>query len=184
VHSSGYRDLDNIKAQPNDDNRNRSSFTTPVSSRASSPDTPSIPGADGQSTQDDGSSQSRQSSQVSDTQANHGQTKVNHDNELEALIKDDVLRSDPLVADIVYQNIEDTLEYSRPEHVENVGGDHDLSLLDLLELEAFDLVQHSGTVTECAPSSVGSSSTSGAAQAGTSTSKSGQSKTMYFPQLF
>jgi hypothetical protein len=79
---------------------------------------------------------------------------------LEAFIKEDVLRTDPAVAEIFYQNIIGKLEYSSPEYSEPVDEIHELSLLDLLEFEAFNLVGHSGAPTECPGSSNGPSPSS------------------------
>jgi hypothetical protein len=83
---------------------------------------------------------------------------------LEAFINEDVLRTDPAVAEIFYQNIIGKLEYSSPEHSEPVDEIHELSLLDLLEFEAFNLVGHSGAPTECPGSSNGPSPSSSGTQ--------------------
>jgi hypothetical protein len=153
----------------------RSSFRTSASSCASPPQASSLPDTDGQSNEGDGSSQSRHSSPVSDSPPNDSGPTAKHDNKLEALIKNKVLRADPAVADLFYQAVKDELEYSTPEYTEKVEGSHEFSLLDLLELEAFDLVQHSRVVTECAATS----SASSPAQHGTlaSASEQSQSKT-------
>jgi hypothetical protein len=154
----------------------RSSFTTSASSCASPPQASSLPETDGQSNEGDGSSQSRHSSPVSDSPPNDSGPTAKHDNKLEALIKNNVLRADPAVADLFYQAVKDQLEYSTPEYTEKVEGSHEFSLLDLLELEAFDLVEHSRVVTECAASSAEPSSGSSPAQHGTPASASGQSQ--------
>jgi hypothetical protein len=155
----------------------RSSFTTSASSCASAPQaSSSLPETDGQSNEGDGSSQSRHSSPVSDSPPNDSGPTAKHANKLEALIKNKVLRADPAVADLFYQAVKDELEYSTPEYTEKVEGGHEFSLLDLLELEAFDLVQHSRAVTECAASSAEPSSASSPTQHGTPASASGQSQ--------
>jgi hypothetical protein len=160
----------------------QSSSATSVSSTGSLPDAASVPEADGNSTEGDGSTNSRPSSHISDTGATYRNKKASHDNKLEALIKDDVLRTDPQVADLFYQAVKDKLEYSAPEYPEGLEGIHEFSLLELLELEAFDLVQHSGVNTERPASSSKHSPTSGAAQPGKSLSSTGQSKKeTFFP---
>jgi hypothetical protein len=169
-----------VKPQSDDENMDRSSFTSSISRTASLPDAPSLPEAEGQSTEDDGSS--RPSSHVSDTGAPNGseKKKASHDDELEAFIKDDVLRTDPDHADLFYQAIKDQLEYSAPEYPDGLEDSHEFSLLELLELEAFGLAKHSGARTECPASSTGHSPKQSTTQHKTSTSSTGQSKNKAF----
>jgi hypothetical protein len=154
----------------------RSSCTSSASSGGSLPDASSMPESDGQSTEGN----SRPSSHVSDTDATYESKKANHDDKLEALIKDDVLRTNPDVADVFYEAVKDELEYSSPEYPEKVEGSHEFSLLDLLELEAFDLVQHSGAPTERPASSTSHSPASSAPQPGKPVSATEQSKNQTF----
>jgi hypothetical protein len=133
----------------------QSSFTT--SNGGSPQDAPATVDADGRSTEGDESTNSKTSSNASSSSSDNGIIRHNHGDKLEAFIKGDVLRADPAVAEIFYQNIAGKLEYSFPESAESVDESRDLSLnlLDLLEREAFNLVEYSGTPTECAGSSAG-----------------------------
>jgi hypothetical protein len=158
------------------------SFT--ISNNGSLADASSPHETDAQSTEGDRSTNSKTSSNASDSPSNEGGTKANHDNKLEAFIKEDVLRADPAVADEFYQNVLGKLEYSgSPEYPDPADCSGELSLLDLLEFEAFNLVQHSGAPTECTGSSTGSSPSSGGTQRRESASKSepgNSSKWPYF----
>lgn len=99
------------------------------------------------------SSDSPTSSGSSDTHARMITSRPERGDDLEYLIKDDVLRSDPEVADLVYIKIRGKLEYATPDEIEKPLGSHELSLLRLLELEAFGIVQPNGGVTAYAGSS-------------------------------
>ena len=150
----------------------RSSFT--ISNSGSPPDAPSTHDADGQSTEGDESTNSKTSSNASGSPSDKDGTKPNHGDKLEAFIKGDVLRADPVVAEIFYQNVVGKLEYSSPEYTEPVDESHELSLnlLDLLEFEAFNLVEYSGTPTVYAGSSTGPSPSPSGTQRRGSASKS------------
>ena len=117
------------------------------------------PGEDGNS--------SESTSVTSNTHAHDADAKPNRHDKLEALIKDDVLRYDPEVADLFYEKIKGILEYASPEEIEQPQGSHELSLLHLIELEAVGLVQPSGGATEYDGSSAtGTSSSPSAASSG------------------
>ncbi len=148
----------------------QASFT--ISNNGSLADTSSPHETDAQSTEGDRSTNSKTSSDASDSPGDEGGTKVNHDDKLEAFIKKDVLRTDPAVADEYYQNILGQLEYSSPEYPDSADCSQELSFLDLLEFEAFSLVQHSGAPTEYPGSSTGPSASSNGAQRKESASKS------------
>ncbi|KAH8790699.1 hypothetical protein BGZ57DRAFT_876173 [Hyaloscypha finlandica] len=156
------------KPQSDEENIDRSSFT--ISNSGSEPDASSTDEPDGQSTEGDESTNSKTSSNESDSSSKRGTTKANHGDKLEAFIKEDVLRTDPAVAELFYQNIIGKLEYSSPEYSGPVDEINELSLLDLLEFEAFNLVGHSGAPTECPGSSSGPSSSSSGTQRRESTS--------------
>jgi hypothetical protein len=173
IYSSDCNNPNAIKPQSDEDNMDRASLT--ISNSESFPEAYSTHEADGQSTEGDGSTDSKASSNASDLPSNENRTKTNHEDKLEAFIKGDVLRTDPAVAEEFYQNILGKLEYSSPEYIDLVDGGHELSLLDLLEFEAFNLVQHSGVPTECPASSAGPSPSTSSTQRKESGSTSTQS---------
>jgi hypothetical protein len=104
------------------------------------------------------SSDSPTSSGSSNTHARITISRPERGDKLECLVKDDVLRSDPEVADLVYNKIKGKLEYATPDDIEQPLGSHELSLLRLLELEAFGIVQPNGSFTAYAGSSSSGSS--------------------------
>ncbi len=182
LHSSNCNHFNAIRPQSDDDSIDQSSFT--ISNNGSLPDASSSHEADGQSTEGDRSTDSKTSSNASDSPRNHDRTKANHDDKLEAFIKEDVLRTDPAVADEFYQNVIGKLEYSSPEYTEPVDSRHELSLLDLLEFEAFSLVQHSEAPTECPASSTGPSPSSSGTQRRESAPTSEQSSSSKLSAFF
>jgi hypothetical protein len=115
------------------------------------------------SVEDNSSSESRTSSATSNIHAGDTRPKVAREDKFEGLIKDQVLRHDPEVAELVWNKTKGFLEYATPDDIELSYGSHELSDICLLELEAFGLVQSSWEVTECA-----SSSSSGASSPPTS----------------
>jgi hypothetical protein len=159
----------------------QASFT--ISNNGSLADASSPHETDAQSTEGDRSTNSKTSSDASDSPSNEGGTKVNHDDKLEAFIKEDVLRTDPAVADEFYQNVLGKLEYSSPEFPAPADCSGELSLLDLLEFEAFSLVQHSGAPTECPGSCTGSSPSSSGTQRRESASKSEPGNSSKWPHF-
>jgi len=103
--------------------------------------------------EDSGSSESPTSSTTSDTCGRNRTTKIERRDKLEAFIKDEVLRTDPEVAELFYEEIKGELEYTNSDDIERPHGGNELSLLHLIELEAFGIVQPSGAITSCASTS-------------------------------
>lgn len=172
VKKSRYTNFESIELPSEDDGTDRSSQVPSNNSahsfRATASSRMEI---DNSSTDGDRSSQSKRSSEVSDSGS--GEPRGNYSNKLEALIKDDVLRADPEVAEIFFQSVNGLLECASPDDIgvaEEIG---EVSLLHLLELEAFGLVQQTGAMTTCAPSSTSNASSS---SKGSSSSASRQSQ--------
>jgi hypothetical protein len=111
---------------------------------------------------EDGHSSESQTSSASSMAVGSGDTppRIIYHDELEAFIKMDVLRSDPEVAAFFYEAVRGNLDYAKPEDIEQPQVNTELSLLHLLELEAFGLVEQTGAFTTYAPSSSSGTSSS------------------------
>jgi hypothetical protein len=108
---------------------------------------------------DEGNSSSSPTSSItSNMQGRVATVKIERTDELEGLIKDEAFRSDPEVAELVYSKVKGRLEYATPNDIEQPVGSHELSLLRLLEPEAFGLVQPNGGSTAFAGSSASGTS--------------------------
>ena len=104
----------------------------------------------------DDSSQSRQSSDVSEMTT--GNTKKSYVDGLEELIKNEILRDAPELADYFYENVKNDLVCATESDLTHIDQSQGVSLLQLTNLEAFGL---SG-LNEASPSiSVAGSSTFG-----------------------
>lgn len=116
---------------------------------------------------EDGSSSESMSSEASQAHEASASSNVERNDELESFIKDEVLRHDPAVAHLFYIRAKGILEYAKPDGIEQFQGSHELSLLRLLELESYGVVQPSGEfVTHAPASSSGAPSSSSASISG------------------
>jgi hypothetical protein len=164
-HSITHRDAKNAQSHSHKDHDvDQQPSTITVASNIAQPAVPSAVVVE-QPVEDSNSSES--TSVTSNIPTSDADAKPARHDMLEALIKDDVLRYDPEVADLFYERIKGTLEYALPEHIEQPQGSHELSLLHLLELEAIGLVQPCGGATEYAGSlATGTSSSPSATSSG------------------
>lgn len=157
-HSITCRDTENIQPQADNDHdvdHQSPARTTVASNTTIQPAVSSAMVAE-QPVEDGNSSET--TSATSNILASDADAKPDRYDKLEAFIKDEVLRYDPEVADLFYEKIKGILEYASPEDIEQPQGSHELSLLRLLELEAFQLVQPGGGATEYAGSSASGTS--------------------------
>ncbi|KAH7309347.1 hypothetical protein BKA65DRAFT_519650 [Rhexocercosporidium sp. MPI-PUGE-AT-0058] len=116
---------------------------------------------DVQTTDGDDSSQSRESSDVSESITE--EAKSRYGNDLEDLIKNDILLTAPELADYFYQAVKGRLECASRRDLAQVDQSHGVSLLQLIELEAFgisELSEAAGAVSLASSSSSSSASAS------------------------
>ncbi|KAG4440563.1 hypothetical protein IFR05_003979 [Cadophora sp. M221] len=112
-------------------------------------------------TDGDDSSQSRESSDVSEPITED--TKSRFGNDLEDLIKNDLLLGAPEQAEYFYQSVKGDLVCASRKHLAHVDQSHGVSLLQLVELEAFglsELRELTGAISLASSSSSSSASAS------------------------
>jgi hypothetical protein len=162
-----------------DSDHDQSPFTSPgLSSGTSQPTAPSVAETDNPS-ENDSSSQSQTSSTVSDSSTGEkNEDEAQSETELEDLVKNHVLRTDPEVAELFLRAVEGQLEVASDDNIEQLDDLIGLSLLRLLELPCSNETQDFPGLRSHAPSSSSGSSSSSSSSpdqgAATSSSSSGQ----------
>ncbi len=123
---------------------------------------------DDPSTQGDKSSHSQESSETSDSSPQGSQQS--YSNDLEALLKNDILRATPELADCFYQKVKDILECASPDNLAHVDQSGGISLLREIELEAFGLLVRGESTGSVAPVSYSGPASDASSRQSTSTS--------------
>jgi hypothetical protein len=158
-----FDSLEGIHTPPGNEDLGDSSIPTSASpSSASQQSPPSAVETDDSPTEGDRSSQSQHSSAISDSRRSDRDEDNDHCNRLEDLIKKDVLRTDPEVAELLFQALDGKIECASPNRSAQFEDSGEFSLLLLLGVQDSSIIHHSGTMTTHMVSSSSSSSSSSA----------------------
>jgi hypothetical protein len=153
-----HRNVDHSEPSGSKDhgiNTQPSITTARVSGASAEPTSSTMAG--GHLIENEGSSDSSISSETS-VPAQLTDKDVPRRDALEAYIKDDVLRSDPMVADFLYEAIKGTMELATSDDINIPESRTEFSLIELLPLEAFGFIGCTEAVTTHGSSSITDSS--------------------------